>query len=69
MELHEFVQAGLTDLVVKRLDPTHDCRLIDGHGRNPKDYPELAGMGDQDALLAIDEFRPELMRWALFTPR
>jgi hypothetical protein len=58
-ELHDHVAPG--DAIAARFAATHDVRLVPTGGRPPP-------RGDAVAL-ALSEYRPGPMRWAVMTPR
>jgi hypothetical protein len=57
-ELHDFLVPG--DPIVARFQATHEIRLVPTGAQPPR--------GDAVAL-ALDEYRPGPMRWAVMTPR
>jgi hypothetical protein len=68
VELHDHVQAGLSDTVIARLRDTHDVRVIEQVPRDASRHPELEQIDPdlRDAILG--ELRPEDIRWGHFTP-
>jgi hypothetical protein len=58
VELHDFVEPGLGEEVIARFADTHEIALVHT-GAQPPDR----GLG-----LALSEYRPGPMRWAVMTP-
>ncbi len=69
VELHDFVDPTITDTITERFRPTHDLALIEEAPRHDVRVPELADLPDAERRVLLDEYRPELMRWAYLTPR
>ena len=63
VESHDYLLPGTTDLLDRRLSPTHDVEFISQGGRNPSDIAGLAQWAERDRWLLVDEDRPETMRW------
>jgi hypothetical protein len=60
-ELHDFVEPGLGDAVVRRFADTHDVALVQTGAQPPERGSPVA--------LALSEYRPGPMRWAVMIPR
>ncbi len=69
VELHDAVDLAVTGAVTRRLEATHEAQLITSEPRNIDDFPELSFLGWNNRQIAIWEFRPRPMRWALLRPR
>jgi hypothetical protein len=69
VELHDFLRPGLTDEIVHRFEATHEIELIVQQGRDGLDRPELEVLDARSRAIALDEYRPEAMRWANLRPR
>jgi len=69
VELHDGVDQAVTGTVLRRLEATHDAELITSEPRNIDDFPELSFLGWNNRQIAIWEFRPRPMRWAILRPR
>jgi hypothetical protein len=69
VELHEFIDAGITETLQGRFATTHDIELIDGVDRDGTAYPELADVDDRARRALLSENRPGAMRWMSLTPR
>jgi hypothetical protein len=67
VELHDFVKPGVGDEVIQRFSATHEIEIVDQEARNPAEFPEVQEL--PHAALALEEGRPEPMRWAVMTPR
>ncbi|MBF0305016.1 MAG: hypothetical protein HQL41_05150 [Alphaproteobacteria bacterium] len=67
VEVHDMTLAGLSDILLERFRPTHTVTRIQPRPRDPRDFPELAGLPRQIADLAVHEFRPE-MEWFVLRP-
>jgi hypothetical protein len=72
IELHDFAAPGIEETVRERFAATHDIEVVRTRTRYPADYPSLAevpGINYMDRHLAVAEFRPFPMGWALLRPR
>lgn len=69
VELHEFIDAGITETLQGRFATTHDIELIDGTDRDGGAYPELADVDDRARRALLSENRPGAMRWMSLTPK
>lgn len=69
VELHDFIDRSISQIVLGRFVATHDIMLIDSDHRDPKDYPALSAFNTADQHIAVTEFRPEVMQWAFMTPK
>lgn len=69
VELHDFLVDGVTQTILERFDPSHKASVIESSVRHPDRYPELDIFSSRDRLLALNEYRPGVMRWAVLTPR
>jgi hypothetical protein len=61
VELHDFVESGLGDTVTARFAATHDVAVIRTGAQPPARGSAVA--------LALSEYRPGPMRWAVMKPR
>ena len=64
VELHEFMEAGLTNQLLERFKETHNCDLIDTTERDPSAYAVLSHVLPGDRYLAVREGREASMQWA-----
>jgi len=64
VELHEFIQPGLTDMLLRRFEGTHSITLINTTERSPDAYAVLEHVPPSDRLAAVREGRPASMQWA-----
>ncbi len=63
-ELHDCFYPQTTDLIIGYLSGTHRIRInLDYEWRNANYCPPDKSLSDQDYLFAIDEVRPNGMRW------
>jgi hypothetical protein len=69
VELHDFIDATISDRVVPRFRDTHDVTLIDARGREGVYAPELDSFSPGDRRLLLSERRPPAMQWGRFRPR
>ena len=69
VELHEFLDAGITDTLRTRFAGTHAIEVIDGTQRDGSAYPELSGVEPDARRALLSENRPGAMRWMALTPR
>lgn len=69
VELHEFLQPGLTNRLLDRFRTTHDIRLIDALDRDLTAYPQLEPVAVEDRPFAVREGRPPAMQWAWMRAR
>lgn len=65
VELHDFAYPGVTERIVERFRATHEVQLVYEAGRDPADHPMLMKLSGFDRLLAVCEYRPETMRYAV----
>jgi hypothetical protein len=69
VELHEFLDPEITDVIATRFAATHDVRVIGEMPRRGETLPELAGFSPAERAVLLDEHRPAAMRWAALRPR
>jgi SAM-dependent methyltransferase len=69
VELHEFLDPGITETLRGRFAATHDVEVIEGVERDDSAYPELAGVDPRARHALLSENRPGAMRWMALTPR
>jgi hypothetical protein len=67
VELHDFVRQGVGDEVIQRFSASHEIEIVEQRERDPADFPEVHELPHK--ALALEEGRPERMRWAVMTPR
>ncbi len=68
VELHDFIDPSISELIVTRFSSTHAVRLIDERSRDGVSTPELADVPARRRGILLDECRPSLMRWAYLEP-
>lgn len=68
VELHEFLDPGITQTLVERFRPTHRVTLIDTLPRDLQ-LPVLQRLARRDRAFAVDERRPAAMQWGWFVAR
>ncbi len=69
VELHEFLDAGITETLRERFSATHDVEVIEGVDRDGSAYAELAGVDPRALRALLSENRPGAMRWMALSPR
>lgn len=69
VETHDFLDPGLTALLISRLAPTHIVSVGREGGRNPNEHPFLQRLHSIDRWLTMCEYRPETMQWIHAAPR
>jgi SAM-dependent methyltransferase len=69
VELHPHGDGDTGGPLRRRFGTTHDIELIVQGGRDLDGYPPLADLPVEERALLLDEARPALGRWAVFTPR
>jgi SAM-dependent methyltransferase len=69
VELHEFLDAGITEVLRGRFADTHEIEVIEGVVRDGSDYEELAAIDERRRRALLSENRPGAMRWMALTPR
>jgi hypothetical protein len=69
VELHDDIDPGLSDTVVRRLRETHDVHLIERAARKAADHPELENLEPTLRDQILGELRLEGVRWGHFVPR
>jgi hypothetical protein len=57
VELHDFLDPGVGEAIAERFAPTHDVEIVPSGPQPPH------------SELALSEYRPGPMRWAVLTPR
>lgn len=67
VEVHDCALEGLSDILLERFRPTHAIERIPSGIRDTRGFPELEGLPDLAATLAIWEFRVE-MEWFVLRP-
>jgi hypothetical protein len=65
VELHDFVNPVISQVLRQRFAPSHRITLISSIERNPADFPALKGLSLRDQRMALEEFRPGPMQWAV----
>jgi hypothetical protein len=68
VELHEFLDPGITQLLRERFESTHSIELIEGVSRDGSDIPELAALPNAVREKLLGENRPGPMRWMALEP-
>ena len=61
VELHDFIEPGIGDVIAARFAATHDVELVP----TAPEPPERGG----PVALALSEYRPEPQTWAVMIPR
>ena len=72
VELHDFDEPDTTSTILQRFEATHSAEVITAEPRFIVEHPEpgeLRGISPVEHELLLLEFRPNLMRWAVFRPR
>jgi SAM-dependent methyltransferase len=69
VELHEFLRPGLTQALLPRFTTTHHLRTIDTEARDPARFQDLDFLSLEDRAVALDEWRPCPMQWAVMKAR
>jgi hypothetical protein len=71
VELHDFFAPGASSDVPARFADSHDVAIVDAQPRYVSDFPDVAALpvSPIDRDLAIQEFRPTRMQWAIMRPR
>lgn len=65
VELHDFVDPGISAAIVDSFEATHDIVLVDSAERDPEPYAALAQLSMADRAEALSEHRPGPMQWAV----
>jgi hypothetical protein len=71
VELHDFVDPGVSDRLIARVEATHRVDVINARPRYPLEWPmlmSLPGLTHLQRELAVNELRPAPMRWAVCSP-
>ena len=69
IEVHEGEYTDMLPKLMGRFEATHTAEVTPSRGRDWEDYPELTELRAEERMLALDEFRPETMRWLLLRSR
>ena len=64
VELHDHVQPGITPLLLRRFEDTHNATMITAAERDAACYSQLHFSDPKQRQLAISEFRPSGQQWA-----
>lgn len=66
VEFHDQLRPGLTSLILKRFQGTHQVTMITAVERDTKDYPQLRFSETGQRQIAVSEFRPAGQQWGFF---
>lgn len=69
VELHDFLNPGISTEMTQRFARTHQVTLIPQGGRDPFAYPGLANLSQFDQFLTLAEGRPGPTPWAFMAAR
>ena len=72
VELHDFDDPTTSATVLERFEATHETELIRAEPRYPVEHPEpgeLPGISPAEHEIALLEFRPSVMQWAVLRPQ
>jgi precorrin-6B methylase 2 len=72
VELHDFDDPTTSSTILERFKPTHEAEVILSEPRYPVEHPEpgqLPGVSPAEHEIALLEFRPSVMQWAVLRPR
>ena len=69
VELHDFIDPGLSPGLVQRFSSTHDVERIAATPRYSGHFPELGFLGWKNRELAITEARTHPTDWLVLTPK
>lgn len=69
VELHDFINPETSSTVLSRFEGTHWIKRIRAGERDAKLYPAIAELNPADQHLALSEFRPSEMEWAVMEAR
>jgi len=68
VELHEFVERGISARILARFSETHSATRVSSTPRRAREHPSLSFLGPLDRRIALSEYRPEQMEWVLLRP-
>lgn len=69
VEMHDFLDPGISNLIFQRFATTHATTLIPQGGRDPYAFPALKTLSQFDQFLITKEDRPGLTPWAFLAAR
>lgn len=73
VEVHDFIDPELPELLTKRFDPTHIIKVVTDRPRTVDEYPYrnwyLKMMPDKYVLAELEEYRPCPMIWYYMEPK
>jgi hypothetical protein len=72
VELHAFAVPDVEQLILQRFTPTHEVEVVRTEARYPGEFlalMDVPGLSYMDRHLAVSEFRPYPMAWAIMEPR
>jgi hypothetical protein len=68
VELHESIAPGITDLLRRRFQRTHEVEILSQRRRDPRRYPALRHLPESRHELALSDLRDARDVWAIFRP-
>nr|WP_309695731.1 hypothetical protein [Armatimonas sp.] len=69
VETHDFVDSSISSTLIKRFETSHDLLFISTSDKNPKNYPELGFLTDEEQRKILGEYRPAPQTWGVFRSR
>jgi predicted O-methyltransferase YrrM len=69
VELHDVLRTGLSEALLPRFAATHAVQIVEEVRCNADDYPFLNFLSPKSRRLAVEEFRPKGMQWAILSAR
>jgi hypothetical protein len=72
VELHDFAAPGIEGRIRDRFSASHRVRVIPSECRYAEDFPRVMDLPERtyaDRVLAVSEFRPYRMAWAVLEPK
>ena len=69
VELHDFVQPGVSSLILERFRASHDIAAVWSRDRTLDDLPPTKSWRTPAMVAALSERRPTRMQWLWMTSR
>jgi len=65
VENHDFIDRSISTNLIKLFQASHEVKLAREGMRDPAAFPAMRKLNGVDRMLAVCEFRPEVMTWLL----
>lgn len=69
IELHDLVDPPISEIMSQRFAETHHIKLVNSVERDPDQFPVLRPLNVDERKMAVAEFRPHSMQWAVMVSK